>query len=58
VAAFEQLIQEFADRSDTQAGGLATDQLLNTVYLMNRNADEEMLKRLLFTPLSNTGLGT
>lgn len=58
VQAFNDLIEEFANRSDTQAGGLATDQLLNTVYLMKRDADVEMLKRLLFTPLSNTGLET
>ncbi len=49
------LIKAFADQSDTQAGGLATDQLLNTVYLMKREADVEMLQRLLFTPLTNTG---
>ena len=49
------LIEAFADQSDTQAGGLATDQLLNTVYLMKREADVEMLQRLLFTPLTNTG---
>lgn len=55
---FEKLIGEFAARSEEQAGGLATDQLLNTVYLMKRDADEDLLKRLLFTPLSNTGLGT
>ena len=49
------LITAFADQSDTQAGGLATDQLLNTVYLMKREADVAMLQRLLFTPLTNTG---
>ncbi|MEB3189175.1 MAG: MoxR family ATPase [Snowella sp.] len=52
---FGKLIEAFAEQSNTQAGGLATDQLLNTVYLMRRDADVEMLKRLLFTPLSNTG---
>ena len=52
---FGKLIEEFAEQSDTQVGGLATDQILNTEYLMKRNADVDTLKRLLFMPLSNIG---
>lgn len=48
---FEALIQDFERESTGQETGLATDQLLNIVYLLKQNADEAKLKRLLFKPL-------
>jgi MoxR-like ATPase len=49
---FEALIQDFERESAGQETGLATDQLLNIVYLLKQNADEAKLKRLLFKPLT------
>ncbi len=49
---FEELIKEFIDKRDNEEGNLATDQLLNTIYLLNHNADET-LKDLLFSPLTS-----
>lgn len=50
---FQALIQEFIDKNESEEAGLATDQLLNTVYLLAQNADKESLKKLLFSPLSS-----
>ncbi|NEO97122.1 MAG: AAA domain-containing protein [Symploca sp. SIO2E9] len=50
---FQTLIQEFIDKNESEESGLATDQLLNTVYLLAQNADKESLKKLLFSPLSS-----
>jgi MoxR-like ATPase len=47
------LIQEFADRRDNNEESLATDQLLNTVYLLSFTADYAKLKDLLFKSLSS-----
>ncbi len=50
---FEQLIKEFIDNRNTEIPNLATDQLLNTIYLLTYNADES-LKELLLNSLSST----
>lgn len=49
---FEAIIKEFAEAKESEEATLATDQLLNTVYLLTQNADQETLKRLLFKPLT------
>ncbi|MBW4665927.1 MAG: MoxR family ATPase [Cyanomargarita calcarea GSE-NOS-MK-12-04C] len=48
------LIAEFARKRDREAVNLATDQLLNAVFLRTHNAETQSLKNLLFTSLSNT----
>lgn len=53
---FESLIADFAETMKTQAGGLATDQLLNTVYLMTKDADLEQIKQVLLKPLNESGM--
>lgn len=47
------LIEEFSSRSESEAANLATDQLLNAVYLRTRDAKVQELKSLLFAPLNN-----
>jgi MoxR-like ATPase len=54
---FEAVIDEFVERSEEEDGNLATDQLLNTLYLLTQNADEAAIKSLLFSTLSNLGAG-
>ncbi len=49
---FEELIKEFIEKRDTEEANLPTDQLLNTIYLLNQNADES-IKELLFKPLTS-----
>jgi MoxR-like ATPase len=46
------LISNFIERRDNEEGNLATDQLLNTVYLLVEKADEEGLRELLLNPLT------
>ncbi|NEO87405.1 MAG: AAA domain-containing protein [Spirulina sp. SIO3F2] len=57
IAEFTEIIQDFADRSNRQAGGLATDQLLNIVHLLRQQADLQRIKQVLLKPLNETGLG-
>jgi MoxR-like ATPase len=47
------LISEFARSRDRETVSLATDQLLNAVFMRTHNAETEDLKALLFTSLSN-----
>jgi MoxR-like ATPase len=54
---FDAVIDEFVDCSEQEDGNLATDQLLNTLYLLTQNADEAAIKSLLFSTLSNLGAG-
>ena len=54
---FEVVIKDFVDRNEEEEGNLATDQLLNTLYLLIQNADENTIKDLLFNSLSNLGAG-
>lgn len=50
---FQSIIEEFDRENSDQAAGLATDQLLNIVYLLKQDADAARLKKLLFTPLTD-----
>ncbi|NJO72463.1 MAG: AAA family ATPase [Leptolyngbyaceae cyanobacterium RM1_406_9] len=50
---FRDLIEDFAARNEQEEGNLATDQLLQTVYLLRQDADPEVLKALLFKALSS-----
>jgi MoxR-like ATPase len=50
---FTDLIGEFARKSNTEAAILATDQLLNAIYLRTQNADAADLKALLFAALTS-----
>ena len=52
VEKFKAIIGEFVDNNETEEGNLATDQLLNTIYLLTQNADEASLKKLLFSSLT------
>lgn len=52
VEKFKAIISEFVDNNETEEGNLATDQLLNTIYLLTQNADEVSLKKLLFSSLT------
>jgi MoxR-like ATPase len=54
---FETVIEEFVDRNEQEEGNLATDQLLNTLYLLTQNADENKIKDLLFSSLTSLGTG-
>ncbi|OLP15447.1 hypothetical protein BST81_26305 [Leptolyngbya sp. 'hensonii'] len=54
---FQQVIRDFQDCNDQEEGNLATDQLLNTLYLLTKNADEKAIKDLLFSSLSSLGTG-
>ncbi len=54
---FESVIEEFKDRNEQEEGNLATDQLLNTLYLLTQNADENAIKDLLFSSLTRLGEG-
>lgn len=54
---FDAVIDEFVECSEQEDGNLATDQLLNTIYLLTQNADESAIKSLLFSTLSNLGAG-
>jgi MoxR-like ATPase len=54
---FEAVIQDFIDRNEQEEGNLATDQLLNTLYLLTQNADENTIKDLLFSSLTSLGTG-
>jgi MoxR-like ATPase len=54
---FEAVIDEFVELSEQEDGNLATDQLLNTLYLLTQNADEAAIKALLFSTLSSLGAG-
>jgi MoxR-like ATPase len=51
---FQDLIDEFALKSSAEAASLATDQLLNAIYLRTHKADAADLKALLFAALSST----
>lgn len=48
----EALIAEFWKESEQKEKGLATDQLLNTVYLLRQGADEAALKKLLLKSMT------
>lgn len=54
---FETVIEDFVDRNEQEEGNLATDQLLNTLYLLAQNADENAIKDLLFSSLTSLGAG-
>ena len=54
---FDSVIEDFVDRNEEEDGNLATDQLLNTLYLLTQNADEATIKELLFSSLSSLGTG-
>jgi MoxR-like ATPase len=54
---FEAVIQDFLDCNEQEEGNLATDQLLNTLYLLTQNADENAIKDLLFSSLTSLGAG-
>ncbi|KAM3097827.1 AAA family ATPase [Phormidesmis sp. 146-12] len=54
---FDSVIEDFVDRNEEEDGNLATDQLLNTLYLLTQNADEAAIKELLFSSLSSLGTG-
>lgn len=54
---FEAVIEDFVDRNEQEEGNLATDQLLNTLYLLTQNADENAIKDLLFSSLTSLGAG-
>jgi MoxR-like ATPase len=54
---FEAVIEDFVDRNEQEEGNLATDQLLNTLYLLTQNADENTIKDLLFSSLTSLGTG-
>lgn len=49
----QKLIKEFVKRRDERDESLATDQLLNTVYLLTHNVDNEKLKDLLLKSLTS-----
>ncbi|MEC4815124.1 MAG: AAA family ATPase [Scytonema sp. PMC 1069.18] len=53
IAEVTDLIAEFARKRDGEAVNLATDQLLNAVFLRTHNAENQDLKALLFTSLTN-----
>lgn len=56
----DDLIQRFLSKTDTQAALLATDQLLNAVYLRQYGAQVEAdgeLEQLILAALTNTGSG-
>lgn len=57
VQRFEAVIDEFVELSEQEDGNLATDQLLNTLYLLTQEADEAAIKTLLFSSLSSLGTG-
>ena len=48
-----ELIQDFADKTSTEAAMYATDQLLNAVYMRTHKADVQSLKDLLFKALTS-----
>jgi MoxR-like ATPase len=52
---FEAVIQQFDKKNQEEEVGLATDQLLNILYLLNQNADRKTMERLLLNPLSQQG---
>ena len=54
---FEKVIATFQERNEEEEGNLATDQLLNTLYLLTQDADQEKIKALLFSSLTNMGTG-
>ena len=54
---FEKVITTFQERNEEEEGNLATDQLLNTLYLLTQDADQEKIKALLFSSLTNMGTG-
>ncbi|PSB02777.1 AAA family ATPase [Merismopedia glauca] len=54
---FEKIITDFQERNDEEEGNLATDQLLNTLYLLAKDADTEKIKALLFSSLTSMGTG-
>jgi len=54
---FEAVIKTFQERNDEEEGNLATDQLLNTLYLLAKDADAEKIKALLFSSLTSMGTG-
>jgi MoxR-like ATPase len=57
IAEFEALIRDFERESSGQESGLATDQLLNLVYLLKQDADEAKLRKVLFKPLTEVDSG-
>ncbi|MBO3459286.1 AAA family ATPase [Aetokthonos hydrillicola Thurmond2011] len=56
VEQFKAIIAEFADKNETEEGNLATDQLLNTIYLLTQSADKKRITELLFNSLER-GVG-
>ena len=54
---FDEVIEDFKRCNDEEEGNLATDQLLNTLYLLTQDADEKAIKDLLFSSLSSLGTG-
>lgn len=49
---FQNVINKFQEINNTEEGNLPTDQLLNTIYLLNQNADLKKLEELLFNSLT------
>ncbi|NJM62737.1 MAG: AAA domain-containing protein [Oscillatoriales cyanobacterium RU_3_3] len=61
-AEFESVINEFVDRNKDNEVDLATDQLLNTLYLLTqdfltKDADRKAIKKLLLGSLTSLGTG-
>ncbi|NJK73840.1 MAG: AAA family ATPase [Microcoleus sp. SU_5_6] len=56
-AKFDSVIDIFVNRNEEKEGNLATDQLLNTLYLLTQNADEKAIEELLFSELNSLGIG-
>jgi MoxR-like ATPase len=54
---FDRVIDRFKERNDEESGSLATDQLLNTLYLLTQDADEQSMEELLFSSLTRLGRG-
>jgi MoxR-like ATPase len=54
---FDSVIEEFVKCNEEEKGNLATDQLLNTLYLLTQKADQKAIKNLLFNSLDNLGAG-
>ena len=53
-SSIRELVDDFVARRDDQDGNLATDQLLNTVYLLTHDVNNENLKELLLKALTSS----
>ncbi|MGL5065896.1 MAG: AAA family ATPase [Microcoleus sp.] len=56
-AKFDSVIDDFVNCNEEKEGNLATDQLLNTLYLLTQNADRNAIEELLFSSLTSLGTG-